>query len=95
MGHLEYKAGELTISLSRMALGHTIAQVVTCFKIVAAQVPSQFTSRRIPGGENGNGTDSLWVLWFHLSTLIPPTAPYSLIILSVMPFILTVSLNNI
>jgi hypothetical protein len=48
------------------------------------------------GGESGDGRGFLWVLWFHLPTLIPPTAPYSLMNLSLTlsALMVTASLNK-
>jgi hypothetical protein len=64
---------------------------------MAAWVQSQVRSCRICGGQSGIGAGFLWVLWFLLPILIPPTAPHSLIILSLTLFslILTASLNNL
>jgi hypothetical protein len=47
-------------------------------------VQSQVRPCGICGGQNGPGTDFVWVLWFLLSILIPRTALYPLIVLSLV-----------
>jgi hypothetical protein len=60
-----------------------IAQAVSHrLPTAATQIQSQVRSCGICGEQNGTGADFLRVLRLPLSILIPPTAPYSLSILS-------------
>jgi hypothetical protein len=51
---------------------------------VVTQVQSQVRSWGICGEQSGTGADFLWVLQSSLPIFIPPTAPYSLMNLSML-----------